>query len=46
MLKIKVPMAFLGTQGFSAHREGRYLLFFPARRVFRYIRMDVTRLIA
>ena len=23
-----------------------YLLFFPARRVFRYIRIDVTRLIA
>ena len=27
MLKIKVPMAFLGTQGFSAHREGRYTWF-------------------
>jgi hypothetical protein len=24
MLKVKVPLVFLGTQGFSARREGRY----------------------
>jgi hypothetical protein len=26
MLKVEVPMIFLGTQGFSARREGRYIL--------------------
>jgi hypothetical protein len=24
MLKVKVPIRFLGTMGFSPHREGRY----------------------
>jgi hypothetical protein len=26
MLKVKVPLIFLGTQGFSARREGRYII--------------------
>ena len=24
MLEVKVPIVFFGTQGFSAHRDGRY----------------------
>jgi len=26
MLKVKVPIIFFGTQGFSARRDGRYLV--------------------
>jgi len=28
MRKVKVPHVFLGTQGFSARREGRYIFSF------------------
>ena len=45
-LKLEVPTFCFVTGCVSAHRDRRYLLFFPARRVFRYIGMDVTRLIA
>jgi len=26
MLKVKVPIIFLGTVGFSPHRDGRYIV--------------------
>ena len=33
--KVKVPHAFLGTQGFSAHKEGRYLVLALRRAIIR-----------
>ena len=26
MFEVKVPIVFFGTQGFSAHRDGRYII--------------------
>jgi hypothetical protein len=28
MVEVKVPVIFFGTEGFSAHRDGRYVTFF------------------
>lgn len=42
MLKVKVPIIFLGTVGFSPHREGRYYLREVLGLLQIYIGMLVT----
>ena len=40
LLKVKLPIDFLGTKGFSLHREGRYSQHFHARKSLEFSMQD------